>query len=604
MPPTLSGQTVVVLGGFGLVGRAVCYELLKENPKRIVVCSLRESESAEAVADLAGEVARLNETGRRKIRTKIIGEHGDIFLRESLKDRDMRAITDPADLDRIIADTFDDPGIARLDENFLYRIVARYKPQIVIDAVNTATGVAYRDVYATVLDLRLRMRRVETMSPVDPAYGDEVRGLVDSLRLHLTSIYLPRLVRHVQVLYTAMKAAGTRAYCKIGTTGTGGMGLNIPYTHSEERPSQKLLSKSAVAGAHSLLLFLMNSTPGFAFTMEVKPAAAIAWKAIDHGPVARGGEPIALFDADPARPFDVSKSIDIRVANDERISSLGRPLRAVFINTGENGLFSSSEFEAITTTGQMEYVTPEEIAQAVKEELTGANTGYDIIGMLSNTVMKSTYRAGVMREHALEELRELELKHGAGIAFEILGPPRLSKLLFEAETLRRTFGTLSAIAKADPARMSARLADLVKKDAELRSRVVSIGIPILLPDGVSLLRGPRVAIPAWRGADRVRLTAATRDRCAHDGWVDLRETNMRLWIARAKGLTAEIATGKESRRGSDIATSSRTHRKRYEVTRDGKREMNIGEIVGWIFNEEEEGSRKTYAHPRANISRP
>ncbi|KAB2853852.1 MAG: SDR family oxidoreductase, partial [Sphingopyxis terrae] len=253
--------------------------------------------------------------------------------------------------------------------------------------------------------------------------------------------------------------------------------------------------------------------------------------------------------------------------------------------TGSSAVDARAELAKNNAHGRL--ISPEEIAQAVKEELTGANTGYDIIGMLSNTVMKSTYRAGVMREHALEELRELELKHGAGIAFEILGPPRLSKLLFEAETLRRTFGTLSAIAKADPARMSARLADLVKKDAELRSRVVSIGIPILLPDGVSLLRGPRVAIPAWRGADRVRLTAATRDRCAHDGWVDLRETNMRLWIARAKGLTAEIATGKESRRGSDIATSSRTHRKRYEVTRDGKREMNIGEIVGWIFNEEE-----------------
>ena len=43
----------------------------------------------------------------------------------------------------------------------------------------------------------------------------------------------------------------------MGTTGTGGMGLNIPYTHSEERPSRVLLSKSAMAGAQSMLLFLM-----------------------------------------------------------------------------------------------------------------------------------------------------------------------------------------------------------------------------------------------------------------------------------------------------------------------------------------------------------
>jgi hypothetical protein len=42
-----------------------------------------------------------------------------------------------------------------------------------------------------------------------------------------------------------MVKAGTGAYVKIGTSGTGGMGLNIPYTHSEEKPSRVLLSKSA-----------------------------------------------------------------------------------------------------------------------------------------------------------------------------------------------------------------------------------------------------------------------------------------------------------------------------------------------------------------------
>lgn len=37
-----------------------------------------------------------------------------------------------------------------------------------------------------------------------------------------------------------------------------------------------LLSKSALAGAHSLLLFLMARTPGGPITKEIKPAAAIA----------------------------------------------------------------------------------------------------------------------------------------------------------------------------------------------------------------------------------------------------------------------------------------------------------------------------------------
>ena len=125
----------------------------------------------------------------------------------------------------------------------------------------------------------------------------------------LEALYMPRLIRHIQVLYRGMIDAGTRIYFKVGTSGTGGMGLNVPYTHSEEKPSRVLLSKSAVAGAHSMLLFLMARTPGAPITKEIKPAAAIAWKQIGHGPIQRGGEPIAAGrrrrrgrSARPSRP--------------------------------------------------------------------------------------------------------------------------------------------------------------------------------------------------------------------------------------------------------------------------------------------------------------
>ena len=101
--------------------------------------------------------------------------------------------------------------------------------------------------------------------------------LHESLEMLLVTDYVPQLIRHVQVLWQSMVKAETTAYIKIGTSGTGGMGLNIPYTHSEEKPSRVLLSKSALAGAHTLLLFLMARTSGGPITKEVKPAAAIAW---------------------------------------------------------------------------------------------------------------------------------------------------------------------------------------------------------------------------------------------------------------------------------------------------------------------------------------
>src|SRR5213078_999307 len=113
--------------------------------------------------------------------------------------------------------------------------------------------------------------------------------LRESLEALLVTDYIPQLIRHVQVLYQAMVKAGTRAYVKIGTSGTGGMGLNIPFTHSEERPSRVLLSKSSIAGAHSLLLFLMARTPRAAtIVKEIKPTATIAWKEVAYGPVKKG----------------------------------------------------------------------------------------------------------------------------------------------------------------------------------------------------------------------------------------------------------------------------------------------------------------------------
>ena len=138
---------------------------------------------------------------------------------------------------------------------------------------------------------------------------DEYVAAVERL---LASIYVPQLVRHIQILHEAMKRAGTRAYLKVGTSGTGGMGLNIPYTHGEERPSRVLLSKAAMAGAHSLLLFLMARTPGAPAIKEIKPSAAITWKQIGYGPDQEARTRIPLYDCLPdqgvslnGQPFDL-----------------------------------------------------------------------------------------------------------------------------------------------------------------------------------------------------------------------------------------------------------------------------------------------------------
>ena len=138
-----------------------------------------------------------------------------------------------------------------------------------------------------------------------------------------------------------------------------------------------------------------------------------------------------------------------------------------------------------------------------------------------------------MRHWALEKLRALEERHGVrSVAFENLGPPRLTKLLFEADLLRRTFGTMEAVRASTPTEMSVRAAEEIGRDADYRGEIVSIGIPILLPDG-RLLRGPECKIPPVPvPSETLEVTEERVDAWAHAGWVDLREPNMAR-VARA-----------------------------------------------------------------------
>ncbi len=48
----IQGKTVLVLGGWGLVGSAICRKFMEEKPRRIVVTSLYKSEALEAVEAL------------------------------------------------------------------------------------------------------------------------------------------------------------------------------------------------------------------------------------------------------------------------------------------------------------------------------------------------------------------------------------------------------------------------------------------------------------------------------------------------------------------------------------------------------------------------
>ena len=78
--------------------------------------------------------------------------------------------------------------------------------------------------------------------------------------------------------------------------------------------------------------------------------------------------------------------------------------------------------------------------------------------------------------------------------------------------------------------LAEELTALVGRDERLRDTIVSVGLPILTPDG-QLIRGPYIRIPEEKNRDHVEFTgAADVDAWAAKGWVDLRP---RTWRAGA-----------------------------------------------------------------------
>jgi hypothetical protein len=519
----------------------VCRQLLHRKPAEIILHSLRQSEAEEAREEL------LPEAGDTQISIAsgdILGLDGEFSQLEQIAAQ--------------IAALEDD----KLTDYILYNLLADNRPEIVIDCVNTATAIAYRNVYQASQQVLDDLEE----GIVDPEHAAHL----------LESQYIPRLIRHMQILYRGMIAAQTKIYIKVGTSGTGGMGLNVPYTHSEEKPSRVLMSKSSVGGAHSLMLFLMARTPGAPITKEIKPAAAIAWKKIAYGPISRNREPIRLVETEPRPLGETFSTVDEGAA---RITD--EVLTTVYIDTGENGIFSLEEFAMLTTAAQMEFVTPEEIAQYLIFEIEGGNTGHDIINALDNAVLGPSYRAGMMRHWAMEWMAELE---GQGktrsVGFEMLGPPKNTKLLFEAHLLREAFCTMTAVREATPEEVAARLDEMVRTRPRIASEVISVGIPILLDSG-EILRGQKVIVPSE--AENEEVTPERLENWVRNGWVDLRTKNCKRWIDRFKTIHDKILSR------PPLDTSSRYLRNHRFWAND--KGIQPGKLVGWILSEEEGGDR-------------
>jgi hypothetical protein len=149
------------------------------------------------------------------------------------------------------------------DRSHMVHLLRKHTPNIVVDAINTATGLSYQNTFHAATRLQQAIEAKQN--------GSNRSFLTESAQDLLLAQSVPNLVRHVTMLAKAAKEVKSmEQYIKIGTTGTGGMGLNLPYSHSESQPSHLILAKNEAAFGHTGLLFLWSRTPGAPAVREIK----------------------------------------------------------------------------------------------------------------------------------------------------------------------------------------------------------------------------------------------------------------------------------------------------------------------------------------------
>ena len=568
--PQSPDRIIFILGGAGLVGTQISYQVARDlKPDKIIIASLFQKEVRELAHELRKEFPAIS----------IVELWGNIFVRSEFARSDRDELLASTARRRSLYDDLFGPLDGAYERSMLAAAIREHGAGVLIDCVNTASGISYQDVYTNSIEVRKSLDFIsERIEDRDFKQISESRKRIErTFETLLLSQSIPQLIRHTQLIYRAMLQAGTRVYVKVGTTGTGGMGLNIPYTHGEDKPSAKLMSKTAIGFAHTGLMFLMARTPGGPIVKEIKPGAMIGYKKVTYQSLKhhRDNTPIVVY---APRTQRFNGELELAMANQE-FKRLGE-LEMVGVDTGENGFFARGEFEAVTSINQMEFVTPEEIASNVVLEIKGSNTGVDVIAAIDSAIMVPSYRAGYLRGSAIEAMRRLEHETNShSIATGELGPPKLTKLLYESHLLKTKYRTLQAVVEQSSKDVCEALWRYVQRNQDLRNTIISIGIPILPPEGDRLIRGPRINVPEYAGQMSLPVSEAAIDEWAERGWLDLRASNISRWQERFRRMLRSAQT--IHRQGSAAITM--------EAYRS--EEIRIGEVVGWIFNNEEEGYR-------------
>ncbi len=272
-----------------------------------------------------------------------------------------------------------------------------------------ANSLSPKDYSVTIADSRQMSDRNPGLEfiQIDALRKDSILKLIHSTQpaviincINVATIYsknpkkgLSEIVQFYLSIYKALTKLSGAHYIQIGTTGSGGLGLNIPFTHGEKLEDLPIIYKASFAGITTSMLTLLSRSFGDGIKIsELKPGLA--------------------------------------VFSDDIINTDYKKCRLVCVDGGESGYYSYQELALLTSF--MGFTTSSHLVQKVVDIINNkavsdkAISHFDIIANLNATIVSPESSDIQSKNSMLDEMRRLN-SNNTIIATGNLGPPLLTR---------------------------------------------------------------------------------------------------------------------------------------------------------------------------------
>lgn len=477
---------VILFVGTGQIGKAILNKMLLKNPKKVIIHNLTKNES-----DIVCEKYK-------KIFTNIefVSSFGNVFMPYSLKDLNNKNLYEKSD--EIINYFYGEIDQTRLEKSTIVTLIRQYNPDLIIDAINTATvlGNAYNPEY-----------NLKCFNE-DPTECSK-KIMVDD--------YTTKIINFVYGLKYGIETYNVKKYIKVSTTGLGGMGINMPYTHGDNPKinlSSALMGKIAASGVLHQLLWNLEHTMGANISLII-PATFVGYDSVKNEAIETDKGLLKKRNAPKSYKVKEKKCLKY---NDTRTEDY---LQFPVVRAGENHVYSKMELNVLTAIGQMEGITKEEVANKVIDCINGKSTN-DVLSALDNAMLKPTYLGREMIYDINEKFKNTDIMYG--IATGNLGVT-LSKKLYELFLIKEAYPSIEKL-KKDTIENIVKNVN-TKLNSSLLSEIITLGIPVLDIDE-NLYIGDYSLVPSDK--EEKYITNESIDKWARLGWVDLRKKNIQALV--------------------------------------------------------------------------